>query len=227
MAMQRTRQRKLVTWIWLVIVALMLVQATSGLAQNADAPAKAETEPAKPEQSTEAPLPKKAEVLRNLPSKADLLTKPPFDWVVLKKDDTVLVVKPVQPRPKTLEQMAEKRKQFSQSPKPTRMAGESLDAFTERSKAANLEATKMAKKLESIEVELPDTTKVSEEQDDASYLLNIVRDVSDGVNEAVNYVGRKGHEADKSIEAAVSANPYIALAMAAGMGLLVGAMSRR
>ncbi len=55
----------------------------------------------------------------------------------------------------------------------------------------------------------------------------IVRDVSDGVNEAVNYVGRKGHEADKSIEAAVSANPYIALAMAAGMGLLVGAMSRR
>ena len=55
----------------------------------------------------------------------------------------------------------------------------------------------------------------------------IVRDVSDGMNEAVNYMGRKGHEADKSIEAAVSANPYMALAMAAGMGLLVGAMSRR
>ena len=55
----------------------------------------------------------------------------------------------------------------------------------------------------------------------------IVRDVTDGVNEAISYVGRKGHETDKSIEAAVSANPYMALAVAAGMGLLVGALSRR
>ena len=55
----------------------------------------------------------------------------------------------------------------------------------------------------------------------------IVRDVTDGVNEAISYVGRKGHVTDKSIEAAVAANPYIALAMAAGMGLLVGALSRR
>lgn len=55
----------------------------------------------------------------------------------------------------------------------------------------------------------------------------IARDVTDGVNEAITYVTRKGHETDKSIEAAVSANPYIALAMAAGVGLLVGALSRR
>lgn len=55
----------------------------------------------------------------------------------------------------------------------------------------------------------------------------IARDVTDGVNEAISYVGRKGRETDQSIEAAVAANPYIALAMAAGMGLLVGALSRR
>src|SRR5690349_15170137 len=133
---------------------------------------KPETEPAKTEQSAEAPLPTKTEMLRNLPSKADLLTKPPFDWVILKKDETVLTVKPVQPRPKTLEQMAEKRKQYLQPPKLTQMTGETKDAFADRLRTAGLETEKMRKKMESIEIELPDTTKVSEDQDDSAYLLN-------------------------------------------------------
>ncbi len=199
----RKRHRILATTIGLVLLWLCFSQTSSTSAQNAttkgaakkaDAPADAppantkdpdQPEPPKPEkteQSAEAPLLKKDQMWRNLPSKADLLIKPPFDWVVLKKDETVLVVKPVQPRPKTLEQMADKRKQLSQQPKPTRMTGESQDAFTERLKASVIDAEKMRKKLESIEVELPDTTKVSEEQDDASYLLNIVRDVSEVIH---------------------------------------------
>ncbi len=210
MAGHRKQHRTFPTTLGLVLLWLYFGQAALTSAQNATTkgtpkttkePAKKADDPAdappadakdqeqpeppkteKTEQSEEAPLLKKDQMWRNLPTKADLLTKPPFDWVVLKKDETVLVVKPVQPRPKTLEQMAEKRKQASQLPKPTRMAGESLDAFTERSKAAIIESGKMLKKLESIEIELPDTTKVSEEQDDASYLLNIVRDVSEVIH---------------------------------------------
>jgi hypothetical protein len=166
----------------LVLLWLLFGLTTFTSAQNTAPKDQGQPEPSKTEkteQSTEAPLLKKDQMWRNLPTKADLLTKPPFDWVVLKKDDTVLVVKPVQPRPKTLEQMAEKRKQLSQSPKPSRMAGESQDAFAERLKASVIDAAKMLKKLESIEIELPDTTKVSEEEDDASYYLNIVRDVSE------------------------------------------------
>lgn len=139
----------------------------------------ARPEPTKTEQSADAPLPTKSEMLRNLPSKADLLTKPPFDWVVLKKDETVLVVKPVQPRPKTLEQVAEKRKQYLQPPTLKQKTGESKEEFAARLKEAGEETVKMRKQMESIEVELPDSTKVSEDQDDSSYLLNIIRDVSE------------------------------------------------
>lgn len=179
MAVQHTRQRKLVTSIWLGVT--LLVQATAGLAQNADAPAKAETEPAKPEQSTEVPLPKKADVLRNLPSKADLLTKPAFDWIFLKNDD-VLSVKPLQPRPKTLDQINEKRKQLAQPPKITRMPGEAQDAFATRLRQSGEEHRKLREKYDSIEVELPDSTQVSEEEDDSSYKLNIDKFVSEIIN---------------------------------------------
>ncbi len=161
----------------LLVAALFVVQATTGLAQE-DPPKKPENPPAKAEQSLDAPLPKKDEMLRNLPSKADFLTKPAFDWVILKKEE-VLVVKPVQPRPRTLDQVAEKRKQYLQPPKLTRNAGESPDEFANRMRAAGEETVKMRKKLESIEVELPDSTKVSEDQDDSAYNLNIVRDVNE------------------------------------------------
>lgn len=52
-------------------------------------------------------------------------------------------------------------------------------------------------------------------------------DVADGMSEAASYLGRKSHNAEARIEGAVSANPYIALGLAAGMGLLLGAMARR
>ena len=55
----------------------------------------------------------------------------------------------------------------------------------------------------------------------------MAKDMSDGMTEATSYLGRKGHEADVRVEAAVAANPYIALGLAAGMGVLLGALTRR
>ena len=55
----------------------------------------------------------------------------------------------------------------------------------------------------------------------------LARDVTDGMNEAANFVGRKGHEADVRIESAIVANPYMALGMAVGAGLLLGMIARR
>lgn len=55
----------------------------------------------------------------------------------------------------------------------------------------------------------------------------IARDMSDGMTEAASYLGRKGHAADQRLEGAVAANPYLALGLAAGMGILLGALTRR
>jgi hypothetical protein len=130
------------------------------------------------ETSADAPLPKKDEMLRNIPSKADLLLKPPVDWIILKKDE-VLVVKPVEPRPRTLEQIAEKRKLYANPPKLTRMPGESQEDFLARLRKSGEETRKLREQYESLEVELPDNVRVSEEQDDSSYLLNIDKFVSE------------------------------------------------
>ena len=55
----------------------------------------------------------------------------------------------------------------------------------------------------------------------------VAQTVSDGMTDARHYAGRKAHDADVRIEQAVAANPYVALAMAAGLGLLLGAMARK
>lgn len=52
-------------------------------------------------------------------------------------------------------------------------------------------------------------------------------DISDGVDEAVHYFERKGQSAEAELERSVAAHPYLALGLAAGAGLLIGAMSRR
>ncbi len=174
----------------LIALVVGFITAQGGFAQNAgtsklndqnaatqpDPPPKEDspkTDAPKTEPSDEAPLPKKEELLKNLPSKADLLTKPPFDWIVLQKSDEVLIVKPVQPRPRTLQILKDKREEFLKPPTLKRLPNESADQFRERSKQAFDEARKQREKFESIEVELPDSTKVSEEQDDSSYRLNV------------------------------------------------------
>ena len=56
---------------------------------------------------------------------------------------------------------------------------------------------------------------------------SLMNDVNEGMTEAARYVSKKGHETDVRVEAAVAANPYVALMIAAGMGLLIGALTRR
>ena len=53
------------------------------------------------------------------------------------------------------------------------------------------------------------------------------KDISEGLNSSAQYLGRKGNQADVRVETAIAANPYIALGLAAGMGVLLGALTRR
>jgi ElaB/YqjD/DUF883 family membrane-anchored ribosome-binding protein len=52
-------------------------------------------------------------------------------------------------------------------------------------------------------------------------------DITDGVSEAVQYVERKGTSAEAELEKSVAMHPLMALGLAAGIGLLIGAMTRR
>lgn len=56
---------------------------------------------------------------------------------------------------------------------------------------------------------------------------SLANDVNEGMSEAARYVARKGHETDVRVEAAIAANPYVALMIAAGMGVLIGALTRK
>lgn len=56
---------------------------------------------------------------------------------------------------------------------------------------------------------------------------SMASDISDGVEEAVHYVERKGQSAEADVEKSVAAHPFLSLALAAGAGLLIGAMTRR
>lgn len=52
-------------------------------------------------------------------------------------------------------------------------------------------------------------------------------DISDGVSEAVHYVERKGTDAEADLQKSVATHPLMALGLAAGIGILIGAMTRR
>jgi ElaB/YqjD/DUF883 family membrane-anchored ribosome-binding protein len=51
--------------------------------------------------------------------------------------------------------------------------------------------------------------------------------INTGLHDAQRYAGHKAHDADVRIGTAVAANPYLALGIAAGLGLLLGALTRR
>jgi ElaB/YqjD/DUF883 family membrane-anchored ribosome-binding protein len=55
----------------------------------------------------------------------------------------------------------------------------------------------------------------------------LATDVSDGMTEAVHYLGRQAKDGEAWFEGAVARHPYIALGMAAGVGLLLGTLTRR
>ena len=56
---------------------------------------------------------------------------------------------------------------------------------------------------------------------------DLAQDIIDSLAEAATFVTQKGHDADHRVEGAVAANPYLALGLAAGLGVLLGAMVRR
>lgn len=93
--------------------------------------------------------------------------------------------------------------------------------------------TKMAADYEAVVAQLAslrdDMSKLATTLTDAGARQgkSLMHDVNDGMTEAARYVGKKSHETDLRIESAVAANPYTALLIAAGMGVLIGAMTRR
>ncbi len=95
------------------------------------APAKAPEAEALPEETPDEPPDKTAEEQERaefealpkleemqLPSAEDLLHKPPVDWIVLKKQERVLVTKPVYPRPDTLTKMQDAYNKVIQGRRP-------------------------------------------------------------------------------------------------------------
>lgn len=52
-------------------------------------------------------------------------------------------------------------------------------------------------------------------------------DISDGLGEAIQYAERKGKSAEAEIENTVATHPFLALGLAAGFGLVIGALTRR
>ena len=51
--------------------------------------------------------------------------------------------------------------------------------------------------------------------------------IQHGLSDARRFAGARAHAADQRVEHAVAANPYLALALAAGLGILLGLLSRR
>lgn len=56
---------------------------------------------------------------------------------------------------------------------------------------------------------------------------DIASDISEGLDEARQYAKSTSRSAEQQIETSVSEHPFWALGLAAGAGLLIGAMSRR
>ncbi|MDZ4087862.1 MAG: hypothetical protein U1E69_13795 [Tabrizicola sp.] len=55
----------------------------------------------------------------------------------------------------------------------------------------------------------------------------MVSDISDDIGIAVHSVERRGKTAEASIENTVALHPYLALVLAVGAGLMIGALSQR
>tara|TARA_R110000787_G_scaffold147489_3_gene261250 strand:+ start:89 stop:406 length:318 start_codon:yes stop_codon:yes gene_type:complete len=56
---------------------------------------------------------------------------------------------------------------------------------------------------------------------------HMATDIAEGFGEAKHYVEKTGKSAEHQLEASVADHPLLAIGLAAGAGLLVGAMSRR
>ena len=70
-----------------------------------------------------------------------------------------------------------------------------------------------------------DVTKLTHSAEDGTRKL--AHNISDSVNDAVHFVERKGIDAEAELKKTVASHPMMALGLAAGLGLLIGAMTRR
>lgn len=56
---------------------------------------------------------------------------------------------------------------------------------------------------------------------------NMASDIAEGYDEAKHYVEKTSKSAEHQLEASVASHPLLAIGLAAGAGLLIGAMTRR
>ncbi|MFT5325392.1 MAG: tetratricopeptide (TPR) repeat protein [Planctomycetaceae bacterium] len=141
-------------WLRLVLgLLLTLSYCQSGLAQNDD--------------NEDEPLPLFDDL--EVPTTAQLLTEQPVDWLVLKPDNRVLMVRPISQRPDTLVKMAAAQEALrSAATRPKRDAGESAEEYRER-------IAKLLDESENLVVALPDLVAAERSDGADEYTLNAKR----------------------------------------------------
>ncbi|NQV28803.1 MAG: hypothetical protein HQ518_30995 [Rhodopirellula sp.] len=144
-------------WLPLLTLLLFLSVGQLGLAQKNG------------EESDDPPLPLLEEL--KVPSTEQLLTEQPVDWLVLKPDNRVLMVRPVLPRPDTLEKMKLNQEALkSAATRPKREAGESAEQYRER-------IAKLLDESENLVVALPDVVAATRSDGADEYKLNAKRNI--------------------------------------------------
>ena len=115
------------------------------------------------------PLPLLEEM--GVPTTEQLLTEQPVDWLILKPDNRVLIVRPVLPRPDTLAKMAIKQEELkSAATRPKREAGESAEEYKER-------IAQLVDGSENLVVALPDVVAANRSDGADEYTLNAKRNI--------------------------------------------------
>jgi tetratricopeptide (TPR) repeat protein len=119
--------------------------------------------------SDDAPLPLLDEM--EVPTTEQLLTEQPVDWLILRPEKRVLIVRPVLPRPNTLEKMAEDQEALrSAATRPKRNPGESAEEYKER-------IAKLLDESENLVVALPDVVAATRSDGADEYTLNAKRNI--------------------------------------------------
>jgi len=107
-----------------------------------------------------------------VPTTKQLLTEQPVDWLILKPDNRVLIVRPVLPRPDTLAQMAALQEKLkSAATRPERNAGESANEYRER-------IAQLLDESENLVVALPDVVAANRSDGADEYKLNANRNIA-------------------------------------------------
>ncbi|MHC4877655.1 MAG: ABC transporter substrate-binding protein [Planctomycetota bacterium] len=144
-----------------VLVGVLCVSiGTRAQAQNTD------DQPAADSDQPRLPLLSEME----LPAADELLTGDRLDWIVLQKEE-VLVVQPVYPRPATLEKLAQQNELLrSAKTRPPRGPAETQEEYQER-------ISRLIDETLNLTVTLPDDVEVKSVDQAAEYTLNIARNI--------------------------------------------------